>query len=163
MFFTKLYFYLFYQFILSIYLHTKFPFFTMVKLTSTFSTIAALAVAGTVVAHPSSHSPAEVAKRAEFQSIARRSLANCQNKLRARGGVAERSMARRAAFAERARKERGLSNTTPFLRPRKRDLDTILATSHASNETGLTTDSDPFDGNSSCVLAPEVTQGPYRR
>ena len=72
-------------------------------------------------------------------------------------------MARRAAFAERARKERGLSNTTPFLRPRKRDLDTILATSHASNETGLTTDSDPFDGNSSCVLAPEVTQGPYRR
>ncbi len=47
--------------------------------------------------------------------------------------------------------------------PYKRALtmDEVLATSHESNTTGLTVDSDPFDGNASCVLAPEVTQGPY--
>ncbi|KAI0318283.1 Intradiol ring-cleavage dioxygenase, partial [Amylostereum chailletii] len=46
----------------------------------------------------------------------------------------------------------------------KRDLDTVLSTAHLSNLTGVTADSDPstlFTGNSSCVLAPETTQGPY--
>ena len=131
----------------------------MVKLTTSLSAIALLAAAGSVVAHPHGLSAAELAKRQEFQKVARRSLAGCQSKLRARGGVAERSMARRKAFAERARKARGLDADRPFLR--KRDLDTILSTSHLSDATGLTADSDPFDGNSSCVLGPEVTQGPY--
>jgi hypothetical protein len=48
--------------------------------------------------------------------------------------------------------------------PFKRDLDTVLATDHQSNLTGVTNNTDAatlFDGNSSCVLAPEVTQGPY--
>ncbi|KAG7443450.1 uncharacterized protein BT62DRAFT_996013 [Guyanagaster necrorhizus] len=40
-------------------------------------------------------------------------------------------------------------------------MDDVLATSHDSNMTGLTADSDPVDGNASCVLAPEATQGPY--
>ena len=47
---------------------------------------------------------------------------------------------------------------------RARDLDTVLATSHASNLTGITADTDPsilFAGNNSCILTPEVTQGPY--
>lgn len=50
----------------------------------------------------------------------------------------------------------------PYLRVR--DLDESLATSHLSNQTGITVDSDPstlFSGNNSCVLTPEVTQGPY--
>jgi protocatechuate 3,4-dioxygenase beta subunit len=50
----------------------------------------------------------------------------------------------------------------PYLRVR--DLETVLATDHKSNMTGITTDTDPatlFAGNNSCVLTPEVTQGPY--
>lgn len=44
-----------------------------------------------------------------------------------------------------------------------RDLDTVLATSHLSNVTyDQYTDLDTiFSGNSSCILSPEVTQGPY--
>lgn len=48
--------------------------------------------------------------------------------------------------------------------PYKRDIDTVLATSHLSDKTDITNDTDAatlFDGNSSCVLAPEVTEGPY--
>ncbi|KAF8991578.1 Intradiol ring-cleavage dioxygenase, partial [Cyathus striatus] len=47
---------------------------------------------------------------------------------------------------------------------RKRDLDTVLNTSHLSNLTGLTPDSpseDIFTGDLNCILQPEVTQGPY--
>jgi protocatechuate 3,4-dioxygenase beta subunit len=47
---------------------------------------------------------------------------------------------------------------------RARDLDTVINTSHASNLTGITADTDPsvlFTGNNSCILTPEVTQGPY--
>jgi protocatechuate 3,4-dioxygenase beta subunit len=47
---------------------------------------------------------------------------------------------------------------------RARDLDTVVNTSHASNVTGITADTDPsilFTGNNSCILTPEVTQGPY--
>ena len=47
---------------------------------------------------------------------------------------------------------------------RARDLDSVLATDHASNLTGITASTDPsllFTGNNSCILTPEVTQGPY--
>jgi protocatechuate 3,4-dioxygenase beta subunit len=40
----------------------------------------------------------------------------------------------------------------------------VLATSHKSNLTGVTTDTDSsilFTGNNSCILTPETTQGPY--
>ena len=50
------------------------------------------------------------------------------------------------------------------LLPFKRDLDTVLATSHHSNLTGVTNNTDAstlFSGNTSCVLSTEVTQGPY--
>ena len=129
----------------------------MVK--ATISALVALCLAGSALSHGTTYSPAELAKRAEVQTIARRSLAGCQSKLRARGGVVERSMARRAALAEKARRDLGLRTEAPYLR--RRDVDSVTSTSHASNETGLTSDSNPFDGNSSCVLAPEVTQGPY--
>lgn len=50
----------------------------------------------------------------------------------------------------------------PYLRAR--DLDIVLNTSHESNLTGITVDSDPsilLAGNNSCILSPETTQGPY--
>lgn len=45
-----------------------------------------------------------------------------------------------------------------------RDLDSILATSHASNLTGVDFNTDPnvlFSSEGTCILAPDVTQGPY--
>lgn len=131
----------------------------MVKIASSLSALISLLAAGSAVAHPHASSKAEVAKRSEFQGVARRSLAGCQSKLRKRGGVAERAMARRQAFAEEARKARGLVSDSPFLL--KRDVESVVSTSHLSNATGLTADSDPFGDNVTCVLAPDVTEGPY--
>ncbi|KAE8962232.1 hypothetical protein PR002_g29666 [Phytophthora rubi] len=68
----------------------------------------------------------------------------------------ERAVARRAAKADSIRAER---------RQRRRlDLDTVVATSHKSNLTGLTADtnsSELFGDDVKCILEPEVTQGPY--
>ncbi len=40
-------------------------------------------------------------------------------------------------------------------------MDEVVNTTHLSNVTGLTSDSDPFTSNTSCVLTPELEQGPY--
>ncbi|KAF5366782.1 hypothetical protein D9758_006473 [Tetrapyrgos nigripes] len=126
---------------------------------------AALAVASLVeltAAHrpPQPGSP-EAVKRDLFQRNARRSLADCQDELSKRGGVYEKARARRANFARDARGTRGLSTGVPYKRATFEDY---LKINHHSNETGITNNTDPatlFDGNSSCVLAPEVTEGPY--
>ena len=49
-------------------------------------------------------------------------------------------------------------------KPYKRSLDEVLATDHESDLSGVTNNTDAstlFSGNSSCVLQPEVTEGPY--
>ncbi|KAK0184915.1 aromatic compound dioxygenase [Armillaria mellea] len=126
-----------------------------------FSAITSFVLLATslTVAHPAAHmSQGELARRAEFHKATRRSLGQCQDQLRRRGHL-ERSAARRASLADQLRRERGLAARSPY--KRALTMDEVLATSHESNTTGLTVDSDPFDGNASCVLAPEVTQGPY--
>ncbi|KAK0461033.1 aromatic compound dioxygenase [Desarmillaria tabescens] len=128
----------------------------MVQL-SVISSVLLLA-ASAVIAHPSTSkmSPAELQRRAEFQTFASRSLSGCQDSLRRRGHY-ERSAARRKALADELRRKRGISTRTPY----KRSLDSVLGTSHLSNQTGLEAESDPFDGTGSCTLVPEATQGPY--
>ncbi|KAF8917938.1 Intradiol ring-cleavage dioxygenase [Mucidula mucida] len=122
---------------------------------------AAISFAGLVVAHPTPQpGTLEFAKRAQFQATARRSLAGCQGELSKRGGVYERSKARREAFAHEARRKRELRLNAPF----KRSLEDVLNTDHQSNLTGVTNNTDAdtlFAGNSSCVLGPETTEGPY--
>ncbi|KAF8900611.1 aromatic compound dioxygenase [Mucidula mucida] len=121
----------------------------------------AASFAGLASAHPHiKPGTIEYTKRANFQAKARRSLAGCQDELSKRGGLYERSQKRREAFAKKVRRTRDLRADVPF----KRDLDTVISTSHHSNLTGVTNNTDAatlFAGNSSCVLAPEVTQGPY--
>lgn len=118
-----------------------------------------LLAASLTVAHPAAHmSQSELSRRAEFHKATRRSLGQCQDQLRRRGHL-ERSAARRASLADELRRRKGLAARSPY--KRALTMDEVLATSHESNTTGLTVDSDPFDGNASCVLAPEVTQGPY--
>ncbi|KIY67636.1 aromatic compound dioxygenase [Cylindrobasidium torrendii FP15055 ss-10] len=121
----------------------------------------ALSAASLASAHPhfAPGDPA-IAKRAAFQATARRSLADCQGELMKKDGVYERGIARREALANMARDQLNI-RAVAF---RKRDLDDVLATDHHSNKTGVTEETDPatlFSGNSSCVLAPETTEGPY--
>ncbi|KAK7679591.1 hypothetical protein QCA50_017302 [Cerrena zonata] len=104
----------------------------------------------------------EYVKRALFQRQARRSLADCQSQLRKRGGVYDLGRARREQYARDIRASRS-ARSDPML-PFKRDLSTALSTSHHSNLTGVTNNTDAstlFSGNTSCVLSAEVTQGPY--
>ncbi|KAK0441654.1 aromatic compound dioxygenase [Armillaria borealis] len=121
-----------------------------------FSAVVLLAVTA-VVAHPTaSLSESEIARHADFQSFARRSLDNCQDVLRRRGHT-ERSVARRKALADELRRKRGLPTSNVY---KRLDIDDVLNTDHESDED-YSADSDPFGGTGSCTLVSESTQGPY--
>lgn len=120
------------------------------------ATLPALALlSAPVLAHPGHDLTEEIAERRDFLGAVKRAdLSHCAEKLRARG-VSERNVARRQALVENARAKRGIT---------KRDLASVLATSHNSTSLGYSLNTDAatlFAGNNSCVLTPEVTQGPY--
>ena len=106
-------------------------------------------------AHPGHDVREEAAERREFiNTIQRKDLSHCADTLRARG-VEARNIARRSAAVEEARASKGIS---------RRGVDEVLATDHNQTTTGYTQNTDVsqlFTGNSSCLLTPEVTQGPY--
>lgn len=109
-------------------------------------------------AHPGAspaEKAAEAAERSAYFSTNKRSLAHCADSLKARGNdVAMHT--RRSAMIEDLRQKRSIK--------KKRDLDQVLGTNHHSNDTSITPQTDPsvlFAGNNSCILVPEVTQGPY--
>jgi len=76
-------------------------------------------------------------------------------------GLDHSSVQRRAAVARAERKKRNLVASAPYLKAR--DEATVLNTTHLSSEayTNATDESIVFSGNNSCILSPEVTQGPY--
>ena len=118
----------------------------MVHITAAF---AATVLAGVALAHPGHDVKKEAAEHRSFFKSKPRDVASCASKLKARGHT-DRAVQRRAALAKRMVK--------------KRDLDDVLNTNHHSNLTGISTDVDEsvlFADNSSCVLAPDVTEGPY--
>ncbi|KAJ7923816.1 Intradiol ring-cleavage dioxygenase [Mycena leptocephala] len=133
----------------------------MLFVSSAVRVVLALGLIGVSSAH--SHAPAgsvEFFRRANFHDVARRSLSSCHDELSTRGGVYERARERRQRAANDHRRKRGLRADAPY----RRDTSSVLATDHKSNLTGVTNNTAAttlFDGNSSCVLAPEVTQGPY--
>ncbi|GAB1316684.1 Intradiol ring-cleavage dioxygenases domain-containing protein [Madurella fahalii] len=118
-------------------------------------TATGLALLAIAIAHPGHDVAQEAAERRNFlNSVKRTSLSHCADKLRARG-IEARNVARRQAQVEKARQKRGL---------KKRDIGDVLATNHNKTEQGFTVDTDPatlFAGYKSCLLTPEVTQGPY--
>ncbi|SJL14750.1 related to protocatechuate 3,4-dioxygenase beta subunit [Armillaria ostoyae] len=130
----------------------------MFYLTSIISV--ALLVVNNVVGHPGEAPSTEgdLARRAQLETATRRSLADCQSHL-ARRGYTDRSIARRTVLAEELRQKRGLATRSPY--KRALTVDEVVNTTHLSNVTGLTSDSDPFTSNASCVLTPELEQGPY--
>ncbi|KAH8600042.1 Intradiol ring-cleavage dioxygenase, partial [Bisporella sp. PMI_857] len=118
-------------------------------------------LASNVAAHPGHDHRAEAAKRAAYiQKAPKRDLSHCAAKMKARG-IEARAVARRAAAAQQARKKRSIMGDKPYMKAR--DLATVLATDHesATDYTSDTAASILFASNSSCLLSPEVTQGPY--
>ncbi|KAF2757332.1 aromatic compound dioxygenase [Pseudovirgaria hyperparasitica] len=137
----------------------------MVQLSSFLSAAAASVFLGTniVLSHPGHDVKAEYAQRhaaLEAMPLEKKSLARCAEKLKARGHEAKLK-ARREGIVANLREKRSIERRG-FLRAR--DLDTVLATDHHSNLTGVSIDSsadDLFGTQKSCILSPEVTQGPY--
>ncbi|RAK96858.1 intradiol ring-cleavage dioxygenase [Aspergillus ibericus CBS 121593] len=130
----------------------------MVQLTTLLTGLAGLTTV--VSAHPGHDIKAEAAERAAFLKRAPRSLSDCSAKLKARG-LERQNVARREQAVNDLRRKRGLQTHAPLLKAR--DLDTILNTTHHSSlNVDLNTDpSVLFASNASCVLGPDVTQGPY--
>lgn len=141
--------------------------------------VAAAILASNVFAHPGQSTlelRQEIADRAEFMKHSKKDLSHCAAKMKSRG-LEQRAIARRTATAKNERKKRSLaasksippieitSNLTsidaPFLKAR--DAASVAATEHSSavNYTASTDEATLFSGNSSCILSPEVTQGPY--
>ncbi|KAJ5092468.1 hypothetical protein NUU61_007338 [Penicillium alfredii] len=135
----------------------------MVRLVSAVA--AGLFGLATVVAgHPGHDVQAEAAERAAFlrnAPIHARSLDLCAAKLKARGHE-RRSVARRETAVKKLRQRRGLQTNARFLKAR--DLSSTLNTSHHSNLTNVSPSTDPhvlFGSEATCILGPDVTQGPY--
>lgn len=110
---------------------------------------------GLASAHPGHDVAQEAAERREFLANAKRTdLSHCAEKLRARG-IEAKNIARRKAQVEEARRKRNI---------KKRDIGDVLAKSHNKTSLGYTPNTDSatlFAGINSCILSPEVTQGPY--
>lgn len=114
-------------------------------------------------AHPGHDHKAEAAERAAYLRsvpLQGRSLAHCARKLKARG-ITANNIARRESTVQNLRMKKRSSLAAPYLKVR--DLDDVLAKDHHSNKT-VDLDSDPselFEDSGSCIVQPEVTQGPY--
>jgi hypothetical protein len=117
-------------------------------------------LAASVSAHPGHDVQHEIEARAAFMKTSGRDLSHCAAKMKARG-LDHSSIQRRAAVAKAARQKRSLVAGAPYLKAR--DEATVLNTTHLSPEayTNATDESVIFSGNNSCILSPEVTQGPY--
>lgn len=113
-------------------------------LVATFASLAA--------AHPGHDHSAEVVERREFiQNVARSDLGHCAEKLKARG-VEARAVQRRKAIAD-AKAKRGIT---------ARDVSDKNKSHLSTADYDLNTPLDViFATNNSCLLSPEVTEGPY--
>ncbi|KAK6345734.1 hypothetical protein TWF718_007642 [Orbilia javanica] len=131
-----------------------------------YSTVA-LAIAGflpisSVLAH-GDESHAAIVKRNEF--ISRRSLAACRDNENAKA-LFKRSFERRSALVNKIRKERGLAERSleDSHRIAKRAFEDVSQIDHNNTFADAKFDTESsvlFSGNSSCLLMPEVTEGPY--
>ncbi|KAJ5263366.1 hypothetical protein N7478_010971 [Penicillium angulare] len=135
----------------------------MVHLSSALA-LGLVGLASVVSAHPGHDVKAEAAERAAFlknSAVHNRGLSQCASKLKARG-LEDKNVVRREHAVKHIRSRRGLKNTSRFLKAR--DLDTELSTSHRSNLTNVDPSTDAsvlFGSEATCILGPDVTQGPY--
>ncbi|KAL2866944.1 intradiol ring-cleavage dioxygenase [Aspergillus lucknowensis] len=122
------------------------------------STLVGLGLVAAVSAHPGHDVKAEAAERAAaLKGIRARGVNHCATQLNARGLEAN-NIARREQTLQKLRKARGLDG--PLLKAR--DLSPLNETHHSDLAVDPTTDpSELFASGGSCVLAEDVTQGPY--
>lgn len=127
---------------------------------STIIVAAAAFFASTAIAHPGHDHSAEIEARIAHlaKSTTKRDLSHCSAQLKARG-IEARGIQRRSKLAEKERAKRALKKRATS------DLDTVVNTTHLSNTSYNTFTSEDilFTSNSSCILQPDVTQGPYCR
>lgn len=125
--------------------------------------------AGVVVAHPgeqhtNEHIRREIDVRDATAAHGARALSQCANSATARR-VKQRNIQRRADKVKAIRAERGITASPKKFRRDLAALEAWEAIDH--NHTGVydydsfTTIESIFGANTSCVLAPEVTDGPY--
>ncbi|KAF6819633.1 GPI anchored protein [Colletotrichum musicola] len=139
----------------------------MVRL-SALST-AGLALCGAVSAHPGEHHSHDTMKRNiqlrdNVAAIGQRSLSTCSNSAGAQQMKA-RAVQRRAQKVNEIRQKKGLKAPARKYRRDTDDLTAWEAVNHnmtGSSSNGIFTAlEDVFSANTSCVLAPEITDGPY--
>lgn len=107
--------------------------------------------------HPGHDPQHEAAERRECLKHNTRSLAHCAADLKPREHEVV-NLQRRQDLVRELRQKRGIPS-----HPR-RDLDSVLRKSHHLNDTCLAVGTDPqdlFSDDSSCILQPEVTEGPF--
>ncbi|RMD42460.1 hypothetical protein DV735_g2672, partial [Chaetothyriales sp. CBS 134920] len=131
--------------------------------------VSAIGLIAPVASHPGEvHNVArvkrDIAARNHHAAAGKRSLDRCSNSLKARQ-LESRNIARRAKTTRDLRAKRGITSKA---RKYRRDLATLEiyeAINH--NQTGVlnytssTAETTVFSANTSCILTPEVTDGPY--
>ncbi|THV54017.1 hypothetical protein BGAL_0036g00140 [Botrytis galanthina] len=121
-----------------------------------------------VQAHPGHDIKEEIAHIARAHEFHNRDISSCYSKLKARGHH-QRTTDRRHEILQNERANRDLPIDASIIKLRDlpelsaRDSGTVLNTSHLSTTPYSPTDSysDIFTGNNSCILVPEVTEGPF--
>ncbi|KAJ5093148.1 hypothetical protein N7456_009009 [Penicillium angulare] len=131
-----------------------------------------------VFAHPGHNVKDEAAQREAYLNsvpVQSRSLAHCTSIIKKRG-IENVNAVRRKATVDLLRRKRGISTGTlqglPLFIKRSvdkmylkaRDFNSTLATNHHSSLTGVDVSTDPhilFGSGGTCIVQPEVTQGPY--
>ncbi|KAA8565397.1 hypothetical protein EYC84_011103 [Monilinia fructicola] len=122
-----------------------------------------------VIAHPGEHHDhhaikREVIARDQMASAAKRSLESCSGSLKHRQ-LNARSVARRAAAARDLRAKRDIKTLPQKFRRDLATLEVYEAINH--NKTGIldysvsTPEDTVFSANTSCILTPANTDGPY--
>lgn len=125
-----------------------------------FLALATAALIGAASAHSGgqqqqARSLQEIQQRRLFMTNGKRALKACENSNSARQ-LKEQAIARRAAKVASLQEQRQ--------QRRRLDFSTALATDHESSRTDISAGTDPdsvFSTDVSCLLEPEVTQGPY--
>ncbi|KAJ4396157.1 hypothetical protein N0V93_000376 [Gnomoniopsis smithogilvyi] len=120
------------------------------------SALASVAIlAGLVAAHPGHDHAKEQAVRREFLQHTKNSLSHCSAKIKARG-LEARNLKRREQLARDMAQKRGINLLN------SRDLSDLNVSHLSTEDYDLSTSAtELFSSNNSCVLSPEVTEGPY--
>lgn len=141
----------------------------MVQFSKVASTVAAAAFIAPSLAHPGEHHDhhavkREIAAREHLADHFRRSVDTCSGTEKS-ASLAARSVARRNKIANELRLKRGIASSPQKFRRDLATLEKFEAVNH--NQTDLVDgdyssfEASVFSANTSCVLTPEVTDGPY--